>query len=183
VIKGSLARRYARALMAIGQEQGIYERLGQELAMLAEAVRADESFRTVLKAPVISKDLRGRVVEEVAKALGFHEVMVRFLALLNAKRRLPYLEQIERAYQELMDEAAGRVRANVTSAAPLSAAAELTVQAALQKMTGKEVLMSVEVDAGLIGGIVTRVAGKLLDGSVITQLRLIEERLKAEGLS
>ena len=45
MIRGSLARRYARALMAIGQEQDIYERLGQELKQMADMAANEPQFR------------------------------------------------------------------------------------------------------------------------------------------
>jgi F-type H+-transporting ATPase subunit delta len=47
----------------------------------------------------------------------------------------------------------------------------------LSKLTGKEVVMTVEVNPELIGGVVTRVSGLLLDGSIKTQLRQIRREL------
>lgn len=181
MIRGSLAKRYARALMAIGQEQGVYERLGKELDELAGAALADESFRLLLKAPVVSKEVREGVIEKLCQELGYHQVSLQFLKLLNGKGRLPFLEQIAEAYRELADEAEGRVRAEVIAATPLEGDALNRVKDALAKITGKQVLMEVEVDQGLIGGVVARVAGKLLDGSVRTQLKAVEERLKTTG--
>ena len=180
MIKGSLARRYARALMELGRDKGIYDRLGEELFTLKELAEKNEPFKLVLMTPVVGKDARERVIVELAKALGLHEVMLQFLKLLNLKGRLTYLEQIAKTYRDLLDEAEGKVRASVIVAAPPSSAAEARIKAALARLTGKEVIMEVEVDRDLIGGVVARVAGKLLDGSIRTQLRAVEERLKQE---
>jgi len=180
VIRGSLARRYARALMEIGREQGTYERLGRELIELTEMAEANPSLKLVLTAPIVGKDQREKIVEQIAKMAGFSEVMVRFLKLLSQKGRLAYLSQITEAFRDLADEAEGKVRAGVTVAAPVSDAGEERIKAALMKLTGKQVIMDVEVDPELIGGVVARVAGKLLDGSVRTQLRAMEEKLKTE---
>ena len=181
MIRGSLARRYARALMAIGQDKGIYRELGDELKQLSRLAGEDATFRLVITAPIINKEARDKVIEALAPALGLNEVMVRFLKLLNKKGRLPFLEQISMAYEEMVDEALGRVRAEVVSARPLSEEAGAKIRAALADFTGKEVLMQIEVDDTLIGGVTARVAGKLLDGSVKTQLKAVEERLKAAG--
>jgi F-type H+-transporting ATPase subunit delta len=47
----------------------------------------------------------------------------------------------------------------------------------LEKQTGKQVVVSVEVDAELIGGLQAEIGGRLFDGSVKTQLKRIEESL------
>lgn len=167
--------------MEIGREMGIYELLGGELLRIARLVEEDNDFRLVIEAPIVGKDVRERVLAAICEAAGFHEMTLRFLKLLNAKGRLPQLRGIAATYQELMDEAQGRVRAGIISAAPLSADAEARIKAALMKITGKEILMTVDVDEGLIGGIITRVAGKLFDGSVKTQLRAVEENLKSSS--
>jgi len=181
VIRGSLARRYARALMAIGREKDIYERLGQEIAEVARLSREEESFGLVLKAAVVSREVRQKILDQLCQEAGFHEVTARFLQLLNEKGRLGQLEQIVDAYRELTDELEGRVRASVIAAEFLSSEAQEKIRAALGKITGKDVIMEIETDESLIGGVVARVGGRLLDGSVRTQLDAMEERLKTEG--
>jgi F-type H+-transporting ATPase subunit delta len=183
VIKGSLAKRYARALMSIGREAGLYERLGRELAQLAEQASGNEDFRLALTAPIYSKDARDKLIEGIGRALGLHELMVRFLKLLNEKGRLAYLPKISGAFESLVDEELGRVRAGVVTAAPLSAAAQNQLRAVLAAITGREVIMDSAVDPEIIGGVVTRVAGKLFDGSIRTQLSLMEEKLKTTSAS
>lgn len=181
MIRGSLARRYARALMEIGQQEDKFDRLGEEIEKLAALARRDKDFGLVLKAPVISKDAREKVLAEVSRVMGFDETTERFLKLLNQKGRLPFLDQISEAYRDMRDEAEGKVRAEVISAVPLAAEAEDRVNKALSSITGKTVIMETKVDEDLIGGVVARVAGRLLDGSVRTQLKAFEDSLKKEG--
>jgi F-type H+-transporting ATPase subunit delta len=167
--------------MAIGQEMNVYELLGSELKQIASLLDEEEDFRLIVEAPVVGKEVREKIIEAICQTAGFHDITLRFLKLLNAKGRLPHLKNIAGAYEELLDEAQGRVRASVTSASPLSSDAEARVLDALKKITGKDVVMTVDVDDSLIGGVVTRVMGKLFDGSVRTQLQTIEERFKAAG--
>ena len=88
MIRGSLAKRYARALMAIGQEMGIYERLGRELDQVAAIAREDETLRMVIKTPIVGKDVRERVMEGICQALvrGGH-VEIRGLGSFKTKTR------------------------------------------------------------------------------------------------
>jgi F-type H+-transporting ATPase subunit delta len=52
------------------------------------------------------------------------------------------------------------------------------IRAALSKKTGKEIILEVEQDPGLMGGIVTRIGDLVLDGSIRTQLLNMREALK-----
>jgi F-type H+-transporting ATPase subunit delta len=49
---------------------------------------------------------------------------------------------------------------------------------ALSKRTGKDIILEVEQDPELIGGIVTRIGDLVLDGSIKTQLLNMRESLK-----
>ena len=177
MIKGSLARRYARALIAIGREEHSLEAMSEQLARFVDLLAAEKDLREVLLGPTVPRPQRDAVLREVARRMDLAETLVRFLRLLDDRRRLDYLPRIQSSFREMLDEAQGRVRASVTSAAALSAATEAEIKATLSKMTGKEVVMTVEVNPELIGGVVTRVSGWLLDGSIKTQLKQIRREL------
>jgi F-type H+-transporting ATPase subunit delta len=181
VVKGSLAKRYARALMAIGQEQGVYERLGKEMTVFSALVEQTRDLRLVLQTPSFSRETRDVIISKVSAVMGAHEVTVHFLKLLNEKHRLAYIAKIAAAFSDLADEAEGRVRAKVISAATLSSKSENHLRDTLADLTGKQVLMEQSVDPDLIGGIITRVSGLLLDGSLRTQLKTMEDKLKQVG--
>jgi F-type H+-transporting ATPase subunit delta len=101
----------------------------------------------------------------------------RFAVLLVERGRIAFLPMISRAYQELTDLQLGRVRAVVSSARPLDVVTEAEIQRALERRTGKKVLMKTEVDPSLIGGVVARVGGLVLDGSLRTRLDQLGSRL------
>ncbi len=69
-------------------------------------------------------------------------------------------------------------RASIVSATVLSTEAVEKIRLALSKMTGKEIVLELEEDVDLIGGIVTRIGDQVLDGSIKTQLVNMRESLK-----
>ena len=81
-------------------------------------------------------------------------------------------------YQKLADELKGIARASLVSATELSAETVEKIRAALSKKTGKDIILDVEQDPSLIGGIVTRIGDLVLDGSIKTQLLNMRESLK-----
>jgi F-type H+-transporting ATPase subunit delta len=104
--------------------------------------------------------------------------MSSYLLLLFDKGRIGFLNNISEFYQKLADELKGIARASLVSAIELSSETVEKIRSALSKRTGKEVMLEVEQDPELIGGIVTRIGDLVLDGSVKTQLLSMRESLK-----
>jgi F-type H+-transporting ATPase subunit delta len=100
-----------------------------------------------------------------------------FYALLIDQRRLVDLPAIREEYARLADEAAGRTRAEVVSASPLSDAQRERLRRALASRTGKQVELSERVDPSLVGGAIATVSGLVFDGSLRTQLDQLRSAL------
>jgi F-type H+-transporting ATPase subunit delta len=81
------------------------------------------------------------------------------------------------AFETVLDERLGFVRAEVASAAPLSPVQQSDLQQALSGVAGMKVRCAFSVDPELIGGIVARIGSKVYDGSVRTQLQSLGQRL------
>jgi F-type H+-transporting ATPase subunit delta len=98
--------------------------------------------------------------------------------LLFDKGRIVFLGDINEFYQKLADELKGVARAQLVSAVELSSETVEKIRTALSEKTGKEIILEVDQDPGLIGGIVTRIGDLVLDGSIKTQLLKMRETLK-----
>ena len=70
-----------------------------------------------------------------------------------------------------------RVQATVTSAVALDKADVDAIRKEAERLTGKSVVMTAEVDASIIGGVVTKIGNVVLDGSVRTDLEMLRESL------
>jgi F-type H+-transporting ATPase subunit delta len=174
---GSVARRYARALFEIAVERGLIETLGNELEALATTFAESLELRQTLLNPVFKTSHKRAILEKILPRLAPHRLMQSFALLLVERGRIGALPLIARSYQELTDAQLGRVRATVTSAKPLDVLTEAEIQRALERRTGKKVLMKTEVDPSLIGGVVARVGSLVLDGSLRTRLHTLGSRI------
>jgi F-type H+-transporting ATPase subunit delta len=174
----AIARRYAKALLLIGKEDGQTEQYRQELGGVAKLMIEQKMLADVVSNPLYNADERKRVFEGVLGKLELSKVMSAFLMLLFEKGRIPFLVSINDFFQKLADELKGVARASLVLATELSAETIEKIRAALSKRTGKEVILEVEQDSGLIGGIVTKIGDLVLDGSIKTQLLNMKESLK-----
>jgi F-type H+-transporting ATPase subunit delta len=180
MISGSIGRRYAKALLQIGIASKSFDVLGRELDRAAETIASSPELKNALENPVFPTHKRRLVLEELARRLALSASVRNLLLLLLDKGRIAALPDIARAHRELVDEQAGRARAVVTSAAPLDATVESRLKGALEKQTGKTVILDKRIDPTLIGGVVAQVGDLLFDGSIKTQLEQMRQDLLAD---
>jgi F-type H+-transporting ATPase subunit delta len=177
MITSEAARRYARALVTVAERDGITDEVGEDLLVFSGAVAGHKGLRRVLMNPRFPRADRIRMLEKILEGAGARPLVQKFARLVLEKDRLADLPAMAAIYRELADEKAGRVRAQVKSAFPLDAALAGQIKAKLAAMTGKEVLLEIEHDPGLIGGLVCQVGGVVMDGSIRNQLKNLRETL------
>jgi len=174
----AIARRYAKALLLIGKETEKTETYREELNTFTELMHREKALEQAITNPLYRFSGRRAVLETVLEKLELSKVMNAFLMLLFEKGRIGFLTNINEFYQKLADELKGIARANLVSATALSSETVEKIRTALSKMTGKDIVLEIEKDSDLIGGIVTRIGDLVLDGSIRTQLINMKESLK-----
>ncbi len=178
-----VSRRYARALLLIGKEDGQTETYRAELGGFAALVAGNDALEQAVCSPLYDPAARKNVLKAVIAAVTMSPVMTSFLLLLQDKGRLGVLPAINQHYQQLADEVKGVARAQVVTAMALSPGVAEKIQNVLSRKTGKDVLLDIREDPGLIGGVVTKIGDLVFDGSVKTQLLNMRESLKrGEGV-
>ncbi len=175
-----IGRKYGKALLSIGKEDGKYREYAKELEEMERLLDREEDAKVVLTSPRYSRDVQKKVLDSIVKKLRFSDVIKNFLSLLVEKRRLRFLPEINLIYRKLLDEFLNIERAKVISAIPLPEESIGKIRETLEKMTGKSIIVEVEEDAAIIGGIVAKVGDLVLDGSVRTQLMSLKDTLRGE---
>lgn len=174
----SVARRYARAMIEVASEVDAIDRIGDDLMRFVAVLdQGGGELRNALCTPVFTVDERQNVLDALLPQLGLHQMSQNLLKLANEKRRLPLIGDIARAYRDRADDRAGRARVQVSAAEPLSPQVEAEIRAAMERVTGKRVLLETQVDPTLIGGLVARVGSKVYDSSIRTRLQNMKQAL------
>ena len=174
----TVARRYARALLLIGKEDGQAEIYRDELDVVSSLIQKEQELEQAICNPLYDVEGRRKVLKAIIGRLNPTKIMSSYLLLLFDKGRIGFLSNISEFYQKLADELKGIARASLVSATELSSETVEKIRSALSKRTGNDVILEVEQDPELIGGIVTRIGDLVLDGSVKTQLLSMRESLK-----
>lgn len=180
MIKGSLSKRYAKALIELAAEENIVDRIGEELNALANLLEEAPDVFQALRDPAVARERRRKIVETIIEHSQPHPLIRKFLLLVFDRRRIEYLPAMALSYRDLADERAGKIRAKLTSAMELDPSRVEQIKEALQEQAGKIVVLETGKDSDLIAGVVARVGNLRLDYSLRNQLRRVEKELIGE---
>lgn len=178
MIRSAISKRYAKALLGIGQEDEKYEAYGASLKAFVDFCGANDEFFRLVANQIFSVEERKRVLNRVLERSGFPPIVQNFLRLLLDKNRIGAIKAISQHYGELTDDVMGITRAQVVTAWPMKDQAVSRIKQALESINPGEVKIDVKDDAALIGGIVVKIGDLVLDGSVRAQLEKLKESLK-----
>ena len=175
------AGRYARALFDVAHKEGAdVQQVGRELSALAAVMSGHEMLARTLSNPAIPAPRKRAVMEQILTRAGAVSLPLTKLLLLLADRdRLVLVPEVAAAYDARLMEHAQVVRAEVTTAIPLTDAHVAELRDGLARVTGRQVQLETRIDASIIGGAVARIGSTVYDGSVVTQLQKVQERLTA----
>ena len=177
MVTGSLARRYARAVLEIGTANGNLDKIGADLRALAKAMRESAELVTALTNPAIRRADRRRVIDALLQKIDAAPHSRNLVYLLLDGERMGSLEAISREVDAMIEARAGRIAAEITSARPLDPTQLSQIITALEQLSGKKVAVTRREDPDLLGGVVAKLGDTVYDGSLRTQLRALRDEL------
>jgi len=172
-----LARRYAKAIFALGKEHDKIDIYSETLNAIADLYK-DGSVRDALTNPLYPLDARQKVMAKIAQIAKADPIMTAFLNLLLEKKRADILPDIAVEMQVMVDFSQNISHGTVISVIELDDSLRKKIQATLEKITGNKVILETQVDPSIIGGIIAKVGDLVLDGSIKTQLNGLKESIK-----
>jgi len=170
------ARRYARAVFELAQQDGDIQRWEHRLARIRELF-GDREVAAVLTNPTIQTEQRESLITGSPHVLD--QEATNLARLLIESGRVGDAGEIADDFERMADEAAGRVRATLTTAIDLEERDRDRVARELSKRLDKEVRLEVVVDPRILGGLKLQYGDRVVDASVATRLQQLRRRLAA----
>ena len=168
------ARRYAQAAFEIAMEREELDSWQFDLRKIA-SLGEDDALAAMLESSKLHFD---DIVKLLSAQLGdINPLALNLLYLLIARGKLSVAAEIADEYQRLLDSYRGIEQAEVITAVPLDDEDKLSLAERLGVIVGKKVVIKSTVDSTLIGGVVARIGGKLLDGSTRSRLEALKREM------
>lgn len=184
-VPDALCQIYARSLFELVETQGggaaVEATLG-ELEDILELARSDRKFDEFLASRTIPRAHRDAAIARVFSGR-CSPLTLRFLRVLNDKERLASLPGITAAFDALVQHKFGRIEVDAFTVEALAPDQVADLRARLSAALQKDVVLHSYVDHHMIGGIKLRIGDQLVDASLATRLRSLQDQLSSQGLA
>ena len=170
-----IAEVYARALFEAAKDDGVLDRVHDELGEFADALDADRNLQVFLFSPYFSSEEKKAGVRRIVSDAD--ERLLNFLELLAERHRMPVLFRIRRIFDGDWAEENKLLPVTVTSATELDAGLVEEIGRRIQEQTGRQVDLSSNVDPDVLGGLMVRVGNMVLDATVRNRLEQLRKQV------
>ena len=173
--KTTIARPYAQAVFETASEENKLTEWSEMLALL-ESVVTDVQMKAVLSNPKMDAEaLSSFVLDVCGDALS--ETGRNLVKVLADARRLSFIPDLNKLYEQLRAEAEGVIEVGVSSAYELTSEQQATISTAMAKRLGRKVAITSDIDESLIGGMVIRAGDSVIDASVKGRLKALATQM------
>jgi F-type H+-transporting ATPase subunit delta len=172
----AVARIYSQAILALAEQQGISDQVGEDLAELARYVGENQEFADFLGSPLVDAGERQVAIEKILRGR-VSDLLVDALQVVNRKERMLLVPAISETYRQELRDLRGRVDVQVKTPVALPDSLREKLRAAVTHFTGRQPDLIEKVDPGLLGGMVVQIGDDKIDASVASKLTALSEAL------
>lgn len=177
-----LATRYAKSLIDLSTERNQLEAVYNDMKYLQQVTKASREFVNLLRSPIINADKKQSIIDAVTKN-NISELTAAFLKLLINKGREGNMPEIIFAFIDQYNTIKGIHKVKLTTATAVSNDLKSAIVSKVKHEAGLEhVELEAKVDDKLIGGFVLEFHNKLVDASVLRDLKDISKQFKERNV-
>ena len=169
--------KFAQALADVAAELKQEDQVLEELSGFSGLLESNKELMEALTHPAIPFSAKRNIVQELAQEIPLTKTVVNFILVLMERARLPQFQEVLEAYESILDELHGILRADVFTCEQVDKTVDQRVQKTVSTLTGKKVKINYHVDESLIGGLKIQIGSTIYDGSIGTQLEEFRRRL------
>ena len=179
MLQPRLAGRYAKSLIDLAREQNQLEEVYADMVLLQSVCKQSRDFLNLVRSPIIAADKKNAIIEAVT-AGKVTKLTSAFNKLLVQKGRENILTEIISAYIEQYNRIKDIHKIKLTTAQPITEDLKTALSQKIKADTSLEnIALETVVDEELIGGFVLEFDNKLVDASVIRDLRDIKRQFQS----
>jgi F-type H+-transporting ATPase subunit delta len=173
----SVAATYAEALFEAATESGSLDTVAEEIAGFAAAVEESAELRQFLHNPEIDAQVKKDALKELLSSAT--PITANFLQVLIDRGRIDEFGEIARAFAERVAAEEGRLEVEAITAVPLPEDLRARIVEEVSRKTGRSVDLTESVDPEIVGGLVLRIGGAVVDGSVRHHIEELRQALRS----
>ena len=173
----STSRSYALAIYELAQENSELNEVENGMNSLKELLNKSSDFKEMILNPIVTKEEKNNVITEIINRSSFCETLKKFLGFLINKNRLFYLNQIIDSFLNFVSTKKGELKAKLLSSKKLTAEELEKIRNELSKDFKSPIKIDYKHDPDLIAGLVIQIGSMMVDTSIKSKLRQLENKM------
>jgi len=169
-----IARRYAKALAEVLPDDKL-EKVLKEVKELLKIF--DEKVLKYFKSPVVPVEKKVALLEQILSKVEVSPELKKVLLLMARRNRLGLFREFAQEFENFVNERLGIVKAEITTATEIDDETLGKIKAKIEELFGKKAQITLKLDPSIIGGFIVKVADKVLDASIKTQLEKLRKAI------
>ena len=171
------ASRYSLALYELAEENKYVHEIEDQSFALIKLIDESKDFELIVRNPINKKEDQINIINKISEHYNFNILLKNFLCLLVEKRRLFFLQNILRNFVDICSHKRGEVKAKLVAAKQLNKDEVNKIKDELSKDFTNKVKLDYKYDPSLIGGLIIQVGSVMIDTSIKSKLKQLENKM------
>ena len=166
---GRIAARYAKPLLELAEEKKVLDEVKDDMDSFVSICNESRDFSLMLKSPIIPHFKKADILKKAFSGK-YNDLTVQAFDLITRKNRENILESIAIEFVHLYNAKKGIAEVGVTTTFKLDAGMKKSFEKLAKEITGKEPVLTEEINPEILGGYILKLGDKQIDDSVRGQL-------------
>lgn len=154
------------------------EKARAELQSLVDCIKVNDDLEKSLRSPVCNREQKSKILADISSVLKFSKLFSNFLGVIALNGRASDVIAIHHAFEQIYAKKQNMSQVVVITAKPMSDKQREQIRKVVTKKTGKDYVLTEQVDPDLIGGIQMQVGSTMYDASLASKLDRLHNSMK-----
>ncbi len=173
-----LAKRYAKSLIDIAQEQNALDAILADMQLIHKVCKASKDFSLMLRSPLIKGDKKSNIIKSVFDESKFHPITLAYINLLTSKGREVFMEEIAEAYINQYNDLKSINTIKLTTATALDESVLKIISDKLSNNLKGQINIETQINPDILGGFILDIKDKSFDASIRRDLNDIKKQFE-----
>lgn len=176
-----VAERYSAAFFQAAKSSNLLDKVEQDFIQLEALVSNAPDITDVLSNPLISREKLEDFLHALGERLNLQDVTIKFLRLLARRRRTNVLAEMITHFNTLLRQERKQLFVEIQAHSNMLQSQVEDIENFLHDKTGHEIMLDINVDPSILGGIVIQYGSYKLDFSLKRKLTELKHELERLG--
>lgn len=173
-----LAKKYAAAMFELSREENRLSQDDAQLALIGSLFEKSRELAAFMDNPQVKPSAKKDLLKKIL-ADDFDDSIRNFMLLLIDKHRISLVNEIITGFHAMSNDAQNIQTVYVKTAYALTDEQEAALRKKLELITKKIIQLKNNIDSSIIGGVIIKTGDRVIDGSIVGQIKSIKKQLVA----